>query len=1247
MKEVELQVQIQGVYQVVDIDKNTSFSLNYDASDLQNPTTVQNTYSSAITIPKTKNNNDLFGNIWQINSIIGKFNPTKRANFRLYINFNIFEEGYIKMEEIKEHEYTIRLFGNLGNFFRTLSDIKLQALAVNANHTVNVKGFQDYLVFNNGIFSYALTYQGQYDKFDNNSTQNDEDIEQSTWTGTTQYTNVELDENKRQEKEYAGEYRTYYQKPTLRLRRIIEAIINVATDNGFTVDLDPEFFSDDNPYYNETWILCNNYTPGDIPGGYNLNVSTFGDTNASEPQTLKIKENQATTWTSSGDAPIPASSFVSPDATTQINTSTLLSEPISLKAGDKITVNLKLRIYATSYDTSQNYRRKIQQLNTYLDIIDNNTGNVLNSRSRPTTSGYNEIVDARIFGTNNLDEKRPTNEDGFGYKQNFIYDRPLGNGGRTQDGETEWRYSLFYINNSTIDQEVRVVFRVDGYTNWSLTNDISSSRKYGVAFEVKSGSIVVQNQVSNPSGGRTGAYKTFADMIGSEHSCFDFLISYGKIFGLFFKVKRDTGNVWIGLRKNYFDAENPIDWTYKVDRSRDFIIEPTALKFRRGVFKYNALGTKYEELHKNNEAESGSEISIKNGNDYGSFTVDTNYGFGDTEYNYLEGIIFDNIIIASDYSRYYQGRSPILFKDEKELPHLQNLDESKVNLSGFGLLFRDNTSPLNIPLRISDDTAIMNSYGTICWNNSEDNYIRYKLYPKYVRTIQRDDQIYSLNFGHPGRVYSDSDALMNANSGIYPRFWRAYINDRLDDNSKILTCYVKLTPSDIQYDLLSKFIYLDNAIWVIEKIIGFNPVSENVTKVELIKVKDPNNYIELSGNYMFRIYDRTHSEWIFDHASGNPPQTIVIDSETTLINLEVFTDITWTASSGLTISPTSGQPDVVFMEVNVPLSINNGFITFYYGTSSVTINIVRYTFVNVTASTSPTASGTVTINGQSSPQQIAIGSTATFSATGATDFLYWDINGEIYETSIVTITITEATNGVAYFLASNQIRLYCDDEYTTITGVDKINNYWVLEVGQSYEFNNPQNNFSGFLFSGDEEYTTTGSRTILATDTYLNVYYDRVLINATIINNSPLYNFSGEKIYLGSSSLEFEVLQSDTQTLIITGDPGEITFDRLDYHYPTFSQTSFPAPGIYDLTITGNRVGWDGDKSETIYDGSTSITRTVYAPINFILLSNLGISTNSGSSDTNVTITFTEDVGEVVQRIGGFDYTLSLLKINI
>lgn len=119
--------------QEVEFKDDPKILFNYKISDSTKPTVIKNSFSKSITIDGTPRNNDIFGNIWNLertqfygNNVGVGFNPQVKTPFTLYINGSIYESGYCKLESINKNkdggiQYQINLFGGLGEMFYALT----------------------------------------------------------------------------------------------------------------------------------------------------------------------------------------------------------------------------------------------------------------------------------------------------------------------------------------------------------------------------------------------------------------------------------------------------------------------------------------------------------------------------------------------------------------------------------------------------------------------------------------------------------------------------------------------------------------------------------------------------------------------------------------------------------------------------------------------------------------------------------------------------------------------------------------------------------------------------------------------------------------------------------------------------------------------------------------------------------------------------------------------------------------------
>jgi hypothetical protein len=91
-----------------------------------------------------------------------------------------------------------------------------------------------------------------------------------------------------------------------------------------------------------------------------------------------------------------------------------------------------------------------------------------------------------------------------------------------------------------------------------------------------------------------------------------------------------------------------------------------------------------------------------------------------------------------------------------------------------------------------------------------------------------------INWGATKELFYNASAVTTAN--LFNSYWSEYIAEITDKDSKLLTCSVKLNEVDIYNLDFSKLIYIDGSLWRLNKVLDYNPMDFNVTKVELLKV---------------------------------------------------------------------------------------------------------------------------------------------------------------------------------------------------------------------------------------------------------------------------------------------------------------------------------------------------------------------------------------------------------------------------
>ena len=266
--------------QEVEFASSPDILFTFQVDEMTNPTVVKNSYSKSLVIPGTKQNNRIFGGIWNVERVqdIMTFNPSKKAPFTIYHNGEIYQTGYVKLLDINidnnKIEYNVSLFGGLGDFFYSLmysssDDVgesekkKLRDLHFGTNPTATTSADEfDFQINKDTVLdawshlsggtsesmwntiNFAPLYNGLADGFDSDkvliNTVGNSKIKQSYVSGGTRYTTYEnyvlADINNNYTEWQMRDLRSYLQRPVIRVKDIIGAICKPENNGGYEVD---------------------------------------------------------------------------------------------------------------------------------------------------------------------------------------------------------------------------------------------------------------------------------------------------------------------------------------------------------------------------------------------------------------------------------------------------------------------------------------------------------------------------------------------------------------------------------------------------------------------------------------------------------------------------------------------------------------------------------------------------------------------------------------------------------------------------------------------------------------------------------------------------------------------------------------------------------------------------------------------------------------------------------------------------
>jgi hypothetical protein len=284
----------------------------------------------------------------------------------------------------------------------------------------------------------------------------------------------------------------------------------------------------------------------------------------------------------------------------------------------------------------------------------------------------------------------------------------------------------------------------------------------------------------------------------------DFFSSIVKMFNLYVTESTDkTKHLNIEPYIDYYDFDNTIDWTLKVDRSKPFRLKPMSeLNGRYFEYKYKSDSDFYNENYQKKYAEG-----------YADLIEDTGFEFANDKQT-------AEIIFASSPLVGYSGRDKIMTAIYKKSNTQNNDSEDTMD------------SVIRI-MQVKKITGVTNWHIKDTGGGNIGGHLHDYGYGGHLDNP--DAPTADINFGAPKEIYFTL-ATPYPSANLFNGYWSDYVAEISDKDSKLLTCNVRLTDIDIYNLDFSRPIWIDGSLWRLNKVMDYNPMVEDTTKCEFIKV---------------------------------------------------------------------------------------------------------------------------------------------------------------------------------------------------------------------------------------------------------------------------------------------------------------------------------------------------------------------------------------------------------------------------
>lgn len=264
--------------------------------------------------------------------------------------------------------------------------------------------------------------------------------------------------------------------------------------------------------------------------------------------------------------------------------------------------------------------------------------------------------------------------------------------------------------------------------------------------------------------------------------------------------KNDPNNYIIEPRDTFIQYTNPLEWTYKLDTSKDMVVVPMGdLNFKNLIYSYKSdkdyFNQQYENVYK--ETFSTKRLTVAN--------------------EFIKNEKKTELIFSA---------TPVADNNYNDIicPKIYQADVGQVNIKPMAsnircLIWKGATACQPYTLYAQNSPNTVTSYNfagmmddplaptvTLDWAIPQDQYYYY-----------------------PAQTYTDNN--------LYNRNYSKFIAEITDKDSKIVKAYFNLNSVDIATFSFRKIIHCDGTYYFVNKIVDYNPIERRTTLVELLKLK--------------------------------------------------------------------------------------------------------------------------------------------------------------------------------------------------------------------------------------------------------------------------------------------------------------------------------------------------------------------------------------------------------------------------
>ena len=802
MIEQKTKIFLKDYNKFLDLDTNGyPLEFSYSINDIRNFGSINTAMSKTITLPGTNNNNEIFGNLFDINVEDFTFNLNARTDVIVYQNDDIVFQGYLQLEKINKFfdntnyslsvNYEVKIYEITADFFNKIKASKLEDL--------------DYSKQSHQFYLSAITQSYNHTYLDHYTypllfKKND-----GTVTGDTRLVN---------------DFR-----PAIYIKSIFDKIFFNA---GYSYE--SNFLNSD--FFKNLIVL----------GG---NDVIQEDTTLVDRQ-IKLRRNTSLIYEIRYDKENSKIDFLNneylyqypPDLILKykLNTSSDIENltpgdfepifvnklPFQYKDSDTLNQVSLPYVFTSAYDGSADFKINADFSIVYKNLDDWNylkesglnaasvnfyiakkTSSTLGTLTKKTANGDNVSMDTNKIlvkqitidipiqytvvntdGTENLKNYFPTFlEKQISFQIPFSLDILFEKLDLLKGEE----YYFYWSFNIPIDY-------------YPVPNDPGKPKKKRPNLDItlQFDNLTIDNSITRVIG--EGDIVKLEKYLPKDTLQTDFFKGISQMFNLYFERIKDKDNTYrIEPRDDFYNNDYKIlDWSKKIDNTEKSLSYLTEILNKRYIFSF----------------EDSDETW------YADYKKETGYNYG------YKVINFNNAYLSGEYviqPMFYPTAT--LFDGNNYVPAIDITDSSKL---GIRILYAKKSNGYYRVKALKELSTIL--------TNPLNRYTTYS-FNEYIQALNTDDinnPTFSLNWENPD--YDFCKSLKYSNATLYEKYWSNFINQIA--NSKLLTAKFNLTSKDINELQFNDRIWINDSYYILQTIEDYTLNDELLTTCTLLKMDD-------------------------------------------------------------------------------------------------------------------------------------------------------------------------------------------------------------------------------------------------------------------------------------------------------------------------------------------------------------------------------------------------------------------------